>query len=361
MRKVFEMADLEAQENKRIDDRVTQACHRIEELYYETNGKCYVSFSGGKDSTVLLALIKLCEEVYTIPPNSIPAVFSNTGIELGVTTDFVTWVSKNYYKNTQIIRPEKSFDWVLKNVGKPMLSKQKSHALHQYQKGKRTDALHGLLFDGKTLSGHPSWKNRIADKDIHVLSDDFDINVSDSCCAWMKKKPFEVYEIQNGMKGAIVGIRMAEGGVREDETKKRVRKGGKICTVVGKSITKKYPIIDWSEEDIERFISKYNVPLSDAYTKYGFERTGCMACPYAKNVDKDLEYLFYHEPNRYKASMFWLKDVYIAQNVVLPFDATYERERERMAHEVRTNATGNVAETQNEKQIDKRRLSIIAI
>lgn len=45
-----------------LDKRVTDACHRIEELYYETDGKCYVSFSGGKDSTVLLALIKMCED-----------------------------------------------------------------------------------------------------------------------------------------------------------------------------------------------------------------------------------------------------------------------------------------------------------
>lgn len=30
---------------------------RIEALYHDTSGKCYVSFSGGKDSTVILALI----------------------------------------------------------------------------------------------------------------------------------------------------------------------------------------------------------------------------------------------------------------------------------------------------------------
>jgi len=45
-------------------------------------------------------------------------------------------------------------------------------------------------------------------------------------------------------------------------------------------------------------------------------------------VDNDLKYLYFHEPNRYKASMFWLKDVYIAQDVRLPFDEAYERERE---------------------------------
>lgn len=51
-----------------IDDiKITKAMERIEQLFYETNGKCCVSFSGGKDSTVILALIKMCEELYTIP------------------------------------------------------------------------------------------------------------------------------------------------------------------------------------------------------------------------------------------------------------------------------------------------------
>lgn len=113
-----------------LDDKVRTACHRIEELYYETGGKCYVSFSGGKDSTVLLALIKLCEEVYTIPEGVIPAVFSNTGIELGVTVDFVKWCKDSgWYKNIQIIRPVKPFAWVLENEGKPIKSKQKAKDL----------------------------------------------------------------------------------------------------------------------------------------------------------------------------------------------------------------------------------------
>ena len=88
-------------------------------------------------------------------------------------------------------------------------------------------------------------------------------------------------------------------------------------------------MIDWTEEDVEQFIEKYDVPLSDAYTVYGFDRTGCMACPYSKRVDHDLQYLHDHEPNRYRAAMHWLKDVYIAQDVRLPFDEAYERERER--------------------------------
>ena len=119
-----------------LDDRIRDACHRIEELYYETHGKCYVSFSGGKDSTVLLALIKMCEEIYTIPENAIPAVFSNTGIELGITYDFVKRVKKEYYPNVVVIHPVKPFSWVIEHEGKPLKSKMKSKDLRQYHYGK---------------------------------------------------------------------------------------------------------------------------------------------------------------------------------------------------------------------------------
>ncbi len=315
-----------------LDKRVTDACHRIEELYYETGGKCYVSFSGGKDSTVLLALIKLCEEVYTIPENAIPAVFSNTGIELGVTVDFVKWVKENYYHNVQIIRPPVSFDYVLKEKGKPMLSKLKSEYIGRWHSGNRSRSVTQNLILGESNNGGIAWKLKLADKDMHIIHDDFPILVSKECCKYLKKDPFKLYAKREGMKGQCTGIRTGEGGARELNAEARKRNpNAKLCTTVNKSgFINKMPLIDWTDEDIEEFIKAYNVPLSDAYTKYGFIRTGCMACPYSyKWLPHHLEYLYYHEPNRYKASMYWLKDVYIAQNVVLPFDLSYERERER--------------------------------
>lgn len=314
-----------------LDIKVRTACHRIEELYYETEGKCYVSFSGGKDSTVLLALIKLCEEVLTIPPNSIPAVFSNTGIELGVTVDFVKWVKDSgWYKNVQIIRPDVSFDWVVKNKGKPALSKMRAEMIHRWHYQQRTERLVSTLITGYTLEGKKSNRTKLADRNMHFIHKDFNINIANKCCTYLKKKPFEKYSKENGIKGVLTGIRVSEGGAREETAQKRVKNGGKLCTFTKKSgEVYKMPIIDWTDDDLENFITEYKVPLSEAYTQFGFKRTGCMACPFSPRVGEDLEYLFYHEPNRYKAAMHWMKDVYIAQNVVLPFDEAYERERER--------------------------------
>lgn len=312
-----------------LDLKILNAMHRIEDLYNETDGKCFVSFSGGKDSTVLLAIIKMCEDVLTIPRNGIKAVFFQTGIELGITNEFVKWVKENYYPNVDIIRPEKSFDWIIKNKGKPIKSKLKSEYLERWHKGSRTRTVVQNLVYGLTNQGKRAARTVLADKDFHMLHEDFTIKMSGNCCKYMKKNPSKKYAKDNGMKGNIIGMRMEEGGARDLNVRVR-EKNGHICTFVKNGVITKMPIIDWTDDDVEEFIKRYNVPLSRAYTEFGFLRTGCMCCPFSLNIDGDLKYLYYHEPNRYKAAMHWLKDVYIAQNVVLPFDEAYEIERERM-------------------------------
>lgn len=313
-----------------FDKKVLDACHRIEDLYHETDGKCYVSFSGGKDSTVILALIKLCEEVYTIPKDGIPAVFSNTGIELGVTIDFVKWVKENYYPNLQVIRPDVPFSQVIDKHGKPLRSKMKSELLHRWHKQKRSKSLKAYLVYGTDVTGTKTYATtKLANRDMHMLHDKFDIKASRNCCDYMKKKPFRKYEKENDIKGKLIGMRDGEGGARMLNSHKREHYWGKRCTYTSHNVIYKLPIVDWTDEDVEMFIKRYNVPLSKAYTLFNFTRTGCMACPYARDVDNNLQYLFEHEKNRYKASMFWLKDVYIAQDVKLPFDKEYEKQRRK--------------------------------
>lgn len=312
-----------------LEHKITEAQHRMEDLYNETGGKCFISFSGGKDSTVMLAIAKMCAEIYTLPPEGVKAVFINTGIEMGVTVDFVNWCKSGWYPNIDIIYPEKPFDWVLKNKGKPMKSKLKAKDLHQWQCGKRSESLTRLLIYGESLKGVQSKKRRLGDRDMHMLADNFPIRISGDCCTYMKKRPAVSYAQENGMKGQAIGERASEGGARELSMLSRLANGGKLCTYSKNSLIYKLPLIDWTDENVEEFISKYNVPLSKAYTEYGFVRTGCMGCPFALELPQNLEYLYKHEPNRYKAIMHWLKDVYIAQNVSLPFDQAYERERER--------------------------------
>lgn len=313
-----------------LDIKITTAMERIESLYYKTNGQCYLSFSGGKDSTVILALIKACEDVLTIPPNAIPAVFCNTGIELEATVEFVNWIKENYYSNVQIIKPEKTFPWITNNKGKPIKSKMKSEFISWYQKNRNEDQLSFQYMLGVGKNGKSYAKTKIADKDLHLIHPDFDIRISNECCNILKKKPFAKYNKTHDINGYILGERITEGGVRQLNVEKRLYNGGKLCTKTKGKYLIKLPIIDWTDDDIDLFIKKYNVPLSKAYTVQGYDRTGCFLCPFSLQIDKNLEKLCKYEPNRYKASMFWLKDIYIAQNVKLPFDAEYEKERREL-------------------------------
>lgn len=77
----------------------------------------YVSFSGGKDSTVLLHIAR---EMYP----DIPAVFINTGLEYPEIKDFVkTW------DNIEWIRPKMGFKDVICKYGYPIFSKNISKML----------------------------------------------------------------------------------------------------------------------------------------------------------------------------------------------------------------------------------------
>ena len=64
-----------------LQDRLTKIKSTIEK-YGEDN--FYQSFSGGKDSTVLSALLDMA-----CPENKIPRVYANTGIEYRLILDFV--------------------------------------------------------------------------------------------------------------------------------------------------------------------------------------------------------------------------------------------------------------------------------
>ena len=78
----------------------------------------YLSFSGGKDSTVLHYLLDIA-----LPGNKIPRVFINTGIEYNDIVKFVEDLAK---KDSRIIilKPTKSIKKILEEKGYPFKSKQ---------------------------------------------------------------------------------------------------------------------------------------------------------------------------------------------------------------------------------------------
>lgn len=90
--------------------QVTQT--RIIEWYMKYNGNVFVSFSGGKDSTVLLDLAR---KIYS----DIPAVFVDTGLEYPELRAFV-----KTKENVNWLRPKYSFTNIIEKYGYPVISKE---------------------------------------------------------------------------------------------------------------------------------------------------------------------------------------------------------------------------------------------
>lgn len=91
-----------------LDRKIQVTTARIMEWYEHYNGLVYVAFSGGKDSTVLLDLVR---RIYP----DVPAVFCDTGLEFPEIRQFARSV-----ENVVVLRPEMNFKKVIETYGYPI-------------------------------------------------------------------------------------------------------------------------------------------------------------------------------------------------------------------------------------------------
>ena len=97
-----------------LERKIQLTCERIQAWYEHYDGKVYISFSGGKDSTVLLDIVRnRCG--YT----DVPAVFCDTGLEYPELREFV-----NTIDNVVILKPKKNFKQIIKEYGYPIFGKE---------------------------------------------------------------------------------------------------------------------------------------------------------------------------------------------------------------------------------------------
>ena len=90
---------------------------RIIEWYQHFDGNVCVSFSGGKDSTVLAHLV---HEWFP----DVPLVFANTGLEYPEIQAFARKMGAEF------IRPKMSFSEVISQYGYPIISKENAEAIY---------------------------------------------------------------------------------------------------------------------------------------------------------------------------------------------------------------------------------------
>jgi len=277
-----------------LADRIAKIKSVIEK-YGEEN--FYISFSGGKDSTVLHHLID-----EALPGNRIPRVYSNTGIEYKAIVKFVEELQAEDDRII-IIEPSVPIKKMLEEVGYPFKSKHYSKILELYQRKGMTKAVKVYLGLEPAESGAFIRGNHRCPKMLeYQFTEDFKQRVSPKCCDRLKKEPLHEWQKENGYKYGIVGIMAAEGGQREK---------AQCLAFKGNKLKNFQPLAPLNKDWEDWYIKERNICLCKLYyPPYNFTRTGCKGCPYNLNVQRELDTLDKYFPAERKQCEYIWKPIY---------------------------------------------------
>lgn len=277
--------DLKTMQSWPLERKIQVTQTRIIEWYQRNDGKVYVSFSGGKDSTVLLDLVR---RIYP----DVPAVFIDTGLEYPELREFVKTVP-----NVTWIKPEMNFRKVIEKYGYPVISKDVSHCVHWGRKYINENGRVGERAYKRLTQPSYTKDGKISPYDIHKYGFllDAPFNISDRCCNVMKKDTAHKYEKNTGNK-PILATMAQESQLR---TTSWLKHG---CNAFEAVYPSSKPMSFWTEQDVLCFLYKTKIPYASVYGdivcedgKYsttGCTRTGCVFCGFGCHLEK--------EPNRFQ-------------------------------------------------------------
>lgn len=283
----YTIGELRQMQSLSLDAKIQMTRLRIR-AWVEEFGEdgVYISFSGGKDSTVLLDIVR---KDY---PN-IEAVFVNTGLEYPSVRQFA--LSK---ENVVELRPTMNFRDVIIKYGYPIISKEISLKIKETRKCPNGYA-------SKSFNGERA--NTAYDYSSYSYLLDAPFPISDMCCNVMKKNPVKKHEKER--KEVAITAQMAE------ESQARLTEwliNG--CNAFEKKRPISNPMSFWTEQDVLTYIHTYNLAIADAYGQVvvkndgidgqinihdylgdyrdcqyettGCKRTGCIFCGFGITQDK---------------------------------------------------------------------------
>ena len=276
--------ELKMMQSLPLEVKVLKTQQRIREwvTHFGVEG-VYISFSGGKDSTVLLHLVR---ELYP----DVEAVFVNTGLEYPEIQRFV-----KTFDNVRILYPEMNFKQVLCEYGYPIISKDVAQTVYDAKSAGINSRVYSKFLPDSEYNikykGHFSmvkWKP--------LLNVDF--KISHQCCNQMKKKPAKKYEKETGKK-PITGTMACESRLRENMW---CQKG---CNSFDVKRPLSKPMSFWTEQDVLQYIKENNISIPSVYGEIipmnyqevfegftcqycttGCIRTGCIFCGFGAHLFK---------------------------------------------------------------------------
>ena len=281
-----------------LQDKEILSYEKIDQWYTAWDGKCYVSFSGGKDSTVLAYLVARYLSSFRTPPWSLTLVFVNTGFEYPeiqhFVTDYAAWLQRQFPRiEVQLVRlrPKMNIRQVVTKYGYPVISKRVSDYILAARNNPNCSRAKMLRGEEETIfvSGGTWW-----------FLVDAPFIISARCCSVMKKTPMKQYATSNGGRVPLTATMACESKQRESTWK---RTG---CNAFEGKHPMSKPMSFWTEQDVLAFLKGENIPYcsvygdivaSDGENDYpstliekplhctGCQRTGCMFCAFGAHLE----------------------------------------------------------------------------
>ena len=252
-----------------LEEKVAIAQKAIHEFveHFGVDG-IYISFSGGKDSTVL---IHLCRQLYP----ELVGLYSDTGLEFPEIRDFV-----KTFDNITIVTPKMHHREMLKKCGYPVVSKEQAEWIYRIRGGTSSAAIQKAFY-GLNMDGTPT-RFKLSEQWKYLLNAPF--NIGSGCCKEMKLKPIAEYVKKTG-RVPIMGTTASESALR---AQKFMQYG--FYNLEGKK-AQCTPMSIWTDEDVWAYIRQHNLPYCKIYDM-GYDRTGCVFCMFGAHLDP--------EPNRFQ-------------------------------------------------------------
>ena len=245
---------------------------KVREWYDHWNGDVYVSFSGGKDSTVLLDIVK---GMYP----DVPAVFCDTGLEYPEVRKFAL------ERADVVIKPKMAFKQVIETYGYPIPGKEQALFIRQARHSS-TEHMRDIRLRGGRFSVSTRWMPL-----VHAP-----FEVSERCCDVMKKQPFKRYEKETGRR-KMTGMMASESSIRE---RSYMQSG---CNSFNDRNPHSMPLGVWTEQDVLQYLVDRKIEYAECYGEIiegddgklrctREDRTGCMFCMFGIQFDST--------PNRFQ-------------------------------------------------------------
>ena len=189
---------------------------------------------------------------------------------------------------------------MLEENGYPFKSKVFAKNLNMYQRLGKTKTVR--VFLGEEADNNGEYRTGMFScpaKLKYLFSEKNKLKINDVCCSKLKKEPSKKWAKENNKKITITGMRKEEGGSRL------------MLGCITNKGTKFNPLVVVSEEFEEWFIKTYNIEICKLYLPpFNFKRTGCKGCPFALNLQKDLDVMEKYLPaERKQCEIIW-KPVY---------------------------------------------------